>query len=787
MKNIKHYYNKRFVGVIRKDDCMNLRKIKLHYDMKDILCILTLILCYIFIMCILSHNGKYILGSNVDFSIQHYTILEYFRNLFYKTHDFLPDFTFYLGAGQNIYHLSYYGLLNPIITFSYLFPHINMLNYMIITMSVVVIGSCLLFYFYLKKNHYSRMICMLSSLMFLCSAPFILHSHKHIMLIDYFPFLILGFYGIDLFIEKKKSFLLIISIILMIFTSYYFSISGLVVLFILGIFRFYQRSEINYKSLLKFSVSLLYRFIIAVSISAILILPTFYTLLSERTNTNIHITDLWEPHMYMLYSYYTMGLTIICLITTIYMLFSKKKANVILSVILLLISIFPVFNYILNGFLYIDAKSLIPFIPLVLLNTSDCLMIWFNKLRKANRNLLIIYIACSSMFICLFSNYQEQLMTKNQLTRQLYMQSNKEDNIYRTHTSLLDKTYVNKVCCLDDYKSTIYSSTLNVNYQDTYTDIFNNPLSYRNKFMLSFYSSEDYQRVYSKIGGDYSINIYKNDYILPIGYATAKTINKNDFKQLRYPDNIINLLGQVVSDKQTNVEIKKAKRIDLNYEIVKIKNIKYINNDDEYFIFAGDDAHISLKVNNKLDDQLLFISFNILESDKDIAIRMSNVKNKVINENWKYRNHHNQFNYVLFDNDKQLDISFSKGLYKMTNIKVSILNFEQLKHINQDIDPFILDKQKTQGDTISGNINVKKNSYFIISLPYDKGFDIYVDHKKTAYEKSNFSFIGFPITKGKHVIEINYHAPYKNIALIISLTGVILFLMTICFERKYKK
>ena len=87
---------------------------------KDFLAILFYIITYILIYTCITKNN-YIFASKIDFSIQHYVIPEYFRNLFYQTKDIFPDFAPNLGSGQNIYYLSYYGLLNPIIIISYFF------------------------------------------------------------------------------------------------------------------------------------------------------------------------------------------------------------------------------------------------------------------------------------------------------------------------------------------------------------------------------------------------------------------------------------------------------------------------------------------------------------------------------------------------------------------------------------------------------------------------------------------------------------------------------------------
>ena len=229
------------------------------------------------------------------------------------------------------------------------------------------------------------------------------------------PFLIMGFFGIDKYIEKKKSGLLILSNALMIYTSYYFSVSGLIVLFIYAFYRYYSK-HITIKEIIKNMLKLSLRFIISVLIASILLLPTIYTLLNGRTDSvsTINILELLKPHMYLLYDKYSMGLTLISLISLIYAILKSKKEDKFLSIILLLISIFPIFNFILNGTLYINAKSLIPFIPLVLYLTCKFLDKIFNI--KIIKTLLPIYIIISSTCITFIVSSKDKLMDTNNLT-----------------------------------------------------------------------------------------------------------------------------------------------------------------------------------------------------------------------------------------------------------------------------------------------------------------------------------------------------------------------------------
>ena len=770
----------------------------------DILCNLILVIIYLLIISIKSRLGNYILGSTTDFETQHYLIPEYFRNLFYETGDLFPDFAFNLGGGQNIYYLSYYGLFSPIILISYLLPMIEMLDYLIFTMGLVVLSSVSLFYFYLRKNNYSHLISFLCSFIFLCSTPLIFHSNRHIMFINYLPFLILGFYGIDQFITKKKSFLLIISVFLMILTSYYFSISGIVVLFILAIFKYIKNNKYKLKDIFSFSIRLIIRFFISIMISAVLILPTFYTLFNGRGNSssNYLLSELFNIEIFMLHDNYSMGLTYICLIGTIFLFFKRGKAHRLLSLIILLISTIPVFSYILNGFLYISNKVLIPFIPLVLFNLAEFLSITFKS--KWLKNSLIIYIIFSSLFLCIKSNMEETLIKKE--NNNLYEETssyikNIDDDFYRINFSFMKDKYTNKISSLDEYKTTIYSSSINKNYKDLYNYLFNNSYPYRsdyimnssNNILFQMYMNEkylvtdyEYDYIYEKIYND-ELKIYKNNYTLPLGYATNNIINEKDFEKLEYPENIINMLGRVVTKDKTNTKlIKSTTKID--YELISSENLTYEKKDNGYLITSTEEGKMQLKLEEDTKNKIIIINFDILKnascSNGDLGIKINDVKNILTCKGWKYPNHNYNFNYVIIGNKNNiLDIRFNKGEYNIDNIKVSSIDFNLLKIINNSIDPFIIDKTKNLRDQITGNILVTENGYFTLSIPYDRGFNIYIDGEKIDYFKINKYFIGFKINKGNHNIKIIYKAPLKTISIVITIIGIITFLILLILEK----
>ena len=187
------------------------------------LCVLTGI--YLLFVLALT-RFKYAYGSELDWGGQHYAIPDYFRKLFYKTGDFFPSFAPNIGCGENIYNLSYYGLYSPIILFSYLLPFVKMSTYIQIVSIIGIIASLWIFYIWMRQKFTDNTAFALS-FVFLFSAPLIFHSHRHIMFVNYMPFLLLGFMAIEDYFEGKRKYMVTLWAFLMLMTSYFFAVSGL--------------------------------------------------------------------------------------------------------------------------------------------------------------------------------------------------------------------------------------------------------------------------------------------------------------------------------------------------------------------------------------------------------------------------------------------------------------------------------------------------------------------------------------------------------------------------------
>ena len=135
----------------------------------------------------------------------------------------------------------------------------------------------------------------------------------------------------------------------------------------------------------------------------------------------------------------------------------------------------------------------------------------------------------------------------------------------------------------------------------------------------------------------------------------------------------------------------------------------------------------------------------------------------------------------------KLNIEFAKGKYDISNVKMYLVDYNDIVNYVKSVSVFNIDKESTSGDIITGNINVKNDGYFILTIPYDKGFSIYLDGNKIDYEKVSLSYIGFKIGSGYHDIKIVYKAPYQKEGMIFSGIGCIMLLQVMILDIKKRK
>ena len=805
---------------------------------------------------------EYIYGSTTDWKDQHFLFPEYFRNLFYSTGKFIPEFALNIGGGQNIFYFAYYGLLSPIILLSYMFPFIDMMHYIILMSIILLIVSSILFYKFLKCNNLNENICFFTTFIFVTASPLILHSHRHIMFVNYMPFLILGLMGIDNYFKNKSFWLITISTFLLIMTSYYYSVSSLAVLSIYFIYKYLLLNmKFDFKNFLVELCKYCYFILLGILMAAILLLPVLYTVTNGRNmGSNLNIFKLLIPHIdvgYILYDSYGIGLTCIGLISLLSLNFNSDKAKKFLFIVLICLLCIPIFLYILNGTLYINAKALIPFVPLIsyiigltideILNANFkiriitvIMVILIGICYFTNRNIFYVFLIDSLVTLvviqlylkfrkkfiiflpmimivcinCVVANVVDELYSiedyKKDFDDKIELDIKKiienDNSFYRINNNLSILSTSNKIYDSKYYQSSLYSSTYNKNYNHFYLDVFRNEVPYRNSsingetnnLLYQIYMGEKYIITNKKAKLGYKLlktrdnyNIYENMNTLPIGYATDKIMSKAQFNKLEYPYTVDALLNYIIVDESEDLKfntIINEVDIPIISKYIKDNSNKYDNN--KYYLSFSDKSKIKIPLEEQLENKVLIITFDMDLSQScdlgDTYIIINSVKNKLTCKNWKYHNNNYSFEYVIAtDKLNSLDFTFSKGNFIINNLKTYIIDYENIEKINDNIDEFYPIIDSSKDNQIKGKISVKKDGYFILKVPFDNGFEIYIDGDKAEVLNVNDGFIGTKISKGNHEIKIIYNAPFLKVGKIVSVIGLILFLISLYVNAKF--
>lgn len=306
----------------------------------------------------------YVYGSNTDWLSQHVTLAESIRTACLEQHTLLPSWI-PLGGGSNGYQFAYYGFLRPDIIIGCFLSNVPMMTIIIIYMQTVYISSVLLCFLWLRTEKLTSFSAWLGALLFM-TAGCMFHMHRQIMFVNYLPFLLLAF----LCAAKQKFRLLPLCLLLICLHSFYFSISAFAAV---GWYWYRKESSLFLKQ------SLFRRYVVSVTLASgmagALLLPTALVLLEHRSSGGKpSLLTLLGPNLSMnslLFNEYGMGLSMICFYAILIGLIHRRLRRD--SILFLLLGLFGIFSWVLNGTLYTRPKILIPFMPLLVLHCIRCI------------------------------------------------------------------------------------------------------------------------------------------------------------------------------------------------------------------------------------------------------------------------------------------------------------------------------------------------------------------------------------------------------------------------------
>lgn len=322
------------------------------------------------------------------------------------------------------------------------------------------------------------------------------------------------------------------------------------------------------------------------------------------------------------------------------------------------------------------------------------------------------------------------------------------------------------------FYTSIYNTETSDYYNQTSPNWFVSEAMGRNKIYnlmsAKYWITYDYE---SQIPDDYELfyqsdkgyAIYKNPYFLELGKTYTKTISKNfiDTLPALLKDRI--MLDYLIMDDSQNVEYE------LNDNFIYLGQLPEVNerelvldepisNGNLYIVNYGvTEIRVSLYNDDELIISYPYSQYNYV----DLRIEDNLAVNRIVIEG------ENNSGVAAF-----MDVYFepNDGSYEQWYKQTQQEKFENVSF---------------ERDYITADINLKDERYIFTSIPYDKGWKVYVNGEKVSYEKVNLGFIGLQLDKGNYHLAFRYEIPYLKAGGIISI-GSLLILVLIS-KRKSKK
>ncbi|MBO1582025.1 YfhO family protein [Bacillus sp. XF8] len=288
-------------------------------------------------------------------------------------------------------------------------------------------------------------------------------------------------------------------------------------------------------------------------------------------------------------------------------------------------------------------------------------------------------------------------------------------------------------------------------------------------------------------------NIYENENALPLGVVYDSAISEEEFSKLNFAQRDQLLLDAVVVNNAKNYSLAHfdtnkldSKSLPIHHDQIKWENIE--KNGDILTVHENGRMIVPVDSSNVLGDYL--VELKIKDVNKNTFTVNINGKSMVKgHEDGAYSYPLERFVYNLGKNNhpSELTISIDPGEYSLQDLQVNVTNYQNMKEKVTALKENRLQNIYIKNNYLKGDINSKKDGLLYLSVPYSKGWSVKVDGKEASFVKANSSFIGIPIQKGSHTIEMTYVTPYFKLGVIISITSLIICILLMVFEKKRRQ
>ena len=85
---------------------------------------------------------------------------------------------------------------------------------------------------------------------------------------------------------------------------------------------------------------------------------------------------------------------------------------------------------------------------------------------------------------------------------------------------------------------------------------------------------------------------------------------------------------------------------------------------------------------------------------------------------------------------------------------------------------------------VTGQITLDRNKYLCLTIPYSKGWKVYVDGERQKLYNANGQYMAVYLTSGTHNVTLKYSTPLLKEGALVSLAGVAIFAMQFVINKR---